>query len=97
MHSGTVPRLLTGRGDSNWISLYVDGPYGWVYVNGEKVLDEEGIPIPVYGTGIDLGGELRASHGGGVAVVTGTREGSERSGAVTSYEQFQGRTYDHGR
>ena len=92
---GTVAQLRTGSGEENHLSLSVDGPYGWIYVNGLKVLDQEGFPTPFYGKGIDLGGEYASSHEGSVAVVTGIYGWAERVGATTDYADFIGFTYDH--
>ena len=97
LHGGLVPQLLTGAGQKNRVTLYVDGRYGWLYVNGQKVLDEEGAEVSLYGQGIDLGGEHVTSHEGSVTVVTGFFTGDERAGAVTRYEGFRGWTYDHSR
>ena len=97
LHSGLVPQLLTGAGEKNRVTLYVDGKFGWLFVNGQPVLDREGNLVQVSGRGIDLGGEDVTSHGGSVAIVTGFFVGDERAGAVTRYEGFRGWTYDHSR
>ena len=97
LHSGLLPQLLTRAGEKNRVTVYVDGQYGWLYVNGLKVRDHEGNAVPGYGRGIDLGGELVVSHEGSVAVLTGLLSDSERDGAVTRYEGFRGWTYDHSR
>ena len=89
--------MLTRDGEKNRLTVYVDGQYGWLYVNGLQVLDQEGNAVPVYGRGINLGGEQVVSHEGSVAVVTGFFRGDERAGAVTRYEGFRGWTYDHSR
>ena len=94
LHSGIVPQLRTGTGEKNALTLYVDGPWGELYVNGQRVR----YPEP-FGAAerVNLGGTLLESHGGEVAVMTGFFIGSERSGARTRYESFVGVTYDHGR
>ena len=94
LHSGIVPQLRTGTGEKNELTLYVDGPWGELYVNGQRVR----YPEP-FGAAerVNLGGTLLESHGGQVAVLTGFFTGSERSGARTRYEDFVGATYDHGR
>ncbi len=88
--SGTVPGLLTDEGESNTLSLMVDGKYGWLHVNGFRVLlnDE---PIGQ----IDLGGDLVSSHEGSVAVVTGYFKDSEQEGSSTSFSDFTGVSYSH--
>ena len=88
--SGTVTGLLTDEGESNTLSLMVDGKYGWLHVNGLRVLlnDEPTKQI-------DLGGELVSSHEGSVAVVTGYFEDSEQEGSSTSLADFTGVTYSH--
>ena len=91
IHEGTAPQLLTREGQKNRLQLWVDGPYAWVLVNGQRVLDDEEFPVD----GIDLG--PGSSHEGEVSVITGYWIGSERSGAVTGYEDFAGLTYDHSR
>ena len=55
LHGGSVPQLLNRIGEKNRVTVYVDGRYGWLYVNGLKVLDLEGYEVPFYGLGIDLG------------------------------------------
>ena len=97
LHSGAVPQLRTGVGEKNRVTLFVDGRYGWLYVNGLKVLNDEGNEVPGYGRGIVLGGELVTSHEGFVALGTGFFLGDERPGAETRYEGFKGWTYDHSR
>ena len=37
LHSGPVPQLSTGAGERNHLKLFVDGPYGWLYVNNLEV------------------------------------------------------------
>ena len=91
IHEGTAPQLLTREGQKNRLQLWVDGSYAWVLVNGQRVLDDEALPVG----GIDLG--PGSSHEGEVSVITGYWRGSERSGAVTGYEDFAGLTYDHSR
>ena len=88
--SGTVPGLLTDEGESNTLSLAVDGKWGWLHVNGLRVLlnDEPTRQI-------DLGGELISSHEGSVAVVTGYFVDSERVGSSTRFSDFTGVTYSH--
>ena len=87
LHSGIVPQLRTGTGEKNELTLYVDGPWGELYVNGQRVR----YPEP-FGAAkrVNLGGTLLESHGGQVAVLTGFYTGSERSGARTRYENFVG-------
>jgi hypothetical protein len=88
--SGTLSNLRTDEGESNTLSLAVDGKYGWLHVNGLPVLlnDEP--------TGqIDLGGDLTSSHEGAVAVVTGYFRDSEREGSTTRFSDFTGVTYSH--
>ena len=97
MHIGSAAQLLTGAGEKNRVTLYVDGKFGWLFVNGQPVLDREGYAVQVSGWGIDLGGEHVTSHGGSVAIMTGFFVGDERAGAVTRYEGFRGWTYDHSR
>ncbi len=94
IHEGLVPQLLTGVSQKNVLELWVDGPYAWVRVNGQKVLEVlDDLELPV--DGIDLG--PGSSFEGEVAVITGFWIGSERRGAVTRYEDFAGLTYDHSR
>ena len=91
LHSGPVPQLSTGAGERNHLKLFVDGKYGWLYVNNMRVQE------PMYGVPIgflDLGLEHLQSHEGRVAVNTGLLIGSERAGAVTRFENFTGLTYD---
>ncbi len=94
IHEGLAPQLLMGRGQKNELELWVDGPYAWVRVNGQRVLEVwEDVEFPV--GAIDLGPDQ--SHEGEVRVLTGYYVGSERRGAVTRYEDFAGLTYDHSR
>ena len=94
IHEGPAPQVLTGKGQKNELELWVDGPYAWVLVNGQKVLEVwEDLEFPV--GAIDLG--PGSSHEGKVWVITGYWPGSERRGAVTRYEDFAGLTYDHSR
>ena len=90
LHSGTVPSLRLGSGQENDLEIRVDGPNGWLYVNGFKVLSDDDYPVEY----LDLGDGHVTSHEGAVAVVTGFFQGSERAGAVTRYKDFQGETYD---
>ena len=94
IREGLAPQLLMGKGQKNELELWVDGPYAWVLVNGQRVLEVlDDLELPV-GT-IDLGPD--PSHEGEVMVITGYWNGSERRGAVTRYEDFAGLTYDHSR
>ena len=93
LHGGTVPSLRLGSGEENRLVFRVDGPYGWLYVNGFMVQKVEG-DVFEYGEYLDLGDEHVTSHEGAVAVVTGFFQGSERAGAVTRYRDFRGETYD---
>ena len=95
IHEGLAPQLLMGKGQKNQLKLWVDGPYAWVLVNGQKVLEvwDDGLELPV--GAIDLGPD--PSHEGEVRAITGYYVGSERRGAVTRYEDFAGLTYDHSR
>ena len=88
--SGTVSGLRTDEGQSNTLSLMVDGRYGWLHINGFRVLlnDE---PIGQ----IDLGGDLVSSHEGFVAAVTGYFKDSEQEGSSTSFTDFAGVSYSH--
>ena len=94
LHRGIVPQLRTGTGEKNELTLYVDGPWGELYVNGQRVRYPEPFGAADF---VNLGLTHLESHGGQVAVLTGFFEGSERSGARTRYENFVGKTYDHGR
>ena len=96
LHIGLAPQLLLSSGDGNTLELFVDGAYGWLYVNGQKVLDLEGNPYYPYGPGIDLGGGGVSSHGGPVTAFTGLHPDSRRDGYATTFEHFEGTTYDHG-
>ena len=94
IHEGPAPQLLMGKGQKNVLELWVDGPYAWVRVNGQRVWEVwEDLEFPV--GAIDLGPDQ--SHEGEVRVLTGYYVGSERRGAVTRYEDFAGLTYDHSR
>ena len=94
IHEGTAPQLLMGKGQKNQMELWVDGPYAWVLVNGQRVLEVfDDLEYTV--DGIDLG--PGSSHEGEVSVITGYWKGSERRGAVTGYEDFAGLSYDHSR
>ncbi len=94
IHQGLAPQLLMGKGQKNQLKLWVDGPYAWVLVNGQKVwVVRDDLEFPV--RAIDLGPD--PSHEGRVSVITGFWNGSERRGAVTRYEDFAGLTYDHSR
>ena len=90
LYFGSIPSLRTGAGEENRLVFRVDGPYGWLYVNGEKVLSDDGYPVEY----LDVGQTYVSSHEGAVAVGTGLLTGSERAGAVTRYKDFQGYTYD---
>ena len=92
---GLVPQLRTGDGERNELTLFVDGPYGWLFVNGEKMRDAEGVEVH-YGRRLDLGGQYVGEHGGTVAITTGNFVGRERTGYSTRYEGFTGWTYSHG-
>ena len=96
LHNGLAPQLLLGSGDTNTLELFVDGAYGWLYVNGQKVLNLEGDPYYPYGSGINLGGGGVSAHGGPVTVFTGLLPDSRRDGYATAFEYFEGTTYDHG-
>ena len=89
---GLVPQLKTGDGERNEFRLFVDGPYGWLYVNGELPRDDEG-QRQGYSYRIDLGDQ---QHGGSVEVITGYFVGDQRTGYSTRYEGFTGWTYSHG-
>ena len=92
LHRGTVPQLNTQSGQKNRLGLFVDGRFGDLYVNGQRVR----FPDPLGAAQrINLGGELITSHEGEVAVITGFFEGDERSGYRTRYRDFMGWTYDH--
>ena len=86
---GTASQLLTDGNARNHLSLFVDGSYGFILINGQRIDDAEGESVPR----IYLGDE---SPEGTVAVLTGYWQGSERSGYSTRYEDFTGHTYDHG-
>ena len=90
LHSGSVSSLRVGSGQENRLVLRVDGPYGWLYVNGVRVSSSDGYAVDY----LDLGQEHVTSHEGAVAVGTEFLLGSERAGAVTRYRDFQGYTYD---
>ena len=94
LHGGPLPQLRTGDGEKNELELYVDGQWGDLYVNGQRVSYHEPFGAAER---VNLGGTHLQSHGGAVAVITGFYVGSERSGAQTGYEEFAGITYDHGR
>ena len=68
LHGGVLPQLLTGNGQKNRLELWVDGPFGWLYVNGQKVQDLEGDPVDGF---IDLGSHYFSSHEGEVTLVSG--------------------------
>ena len=90
---GSIPSLRLGSGQENHLALRVDGSYGWLYVNDVMVQKVEG-DVFKYGEYLDLGHEYVTSHEGVVAVGTGFTAGTERAGAVTSYRDFRGYTYD---
>ncbi len=92
---GLVSQLQLGSNAANTLTVHVDGPYGWFYVNGVRVQDLLGLPMPVYGSGLDLGGEGLRSHEGRVGLLTGFFTGSERSGYSTRFRDFYGLTYSH--
>ena len=91
LYFGSIPSLRTGAGEENRLVFRVDGPYGWLYVNDEKVQSYDDYHPVKY---LDLGLTHVTSHEGSVAVGTGFLTGSERAGAVTRYKDFQGETYD---
>ncbi len=94
IHEGLAPQLLTGEGQKNELELWVDGPYAWVLVNGQRVMEVlDDLEFPV--DSIDMG--PGSSHEGEVSVITGYWVGSEQRGSVTQYEDFAGLTYDHSR
>ena len=94
IHEGLAPQLLMDKGQKNVLEFWVDGPYAWVLVNGQKVWEVwDDLEFPV--GAIDLGPD--SSHEGEVSVITGYWVGSERRGAETRYEDFAGLTYDHSR
>ena len=94
IHEGLAPQLLMAKGQKNVLEFWVDGPYAWVLVNGQKVWEVwDDLEFPV--GAIDLGPD--SSHEGEVSVITGYWVGSERRGAETRYEDFAGLTYDHSR
>ena len=93
LHTGNVSTLRTIGGQENRLVFRVDGPYGWLYVNGVMVLSADD-DVFEYGDYLDLGQEHVTSHEGAVEVGTGFFRGAERAGAVTSYRDFRGYTYD---
>ena len=93
LHSGRVPQLVIRDGGTNQLSLMVDGQYAWLYVNGLKVQDSWGLPMPTYGTGFILEG----SHEGEVGIYTSFRGWNPViiGKLKTHFSGFVGHTYDH--
>ena len=78
---GSIESLKTGAGEKNHLRLFVRRSQGVLYVNGESVLT---------GT-FNSWFNINLQEAGNIGVFQGIREDTEREGAVTRFEGFQGR------
>ena len=92
LHSGIVPQLNLRAGEKNRLTLFVDGRWGDLYVNGQRVEYTEDFGEAKR---VNLGLTHIDSHEGEVVIFSGLW--NERQNAQVRYEDLTGYTYDHSR